>query len=92
MLRGDGLAALLPFFIGRVFVVAANFNLTTNKWVLGDFTYDGITNIADFSLVAANFNITLPSDLPRTDIPEAGALSALACVALLRRARFNWRD
>lgn len=73
-------------------IVAANFNLTTNKWVLGDFNYDGITNIADFSLVAANFNITLLSDLPRTDIPEAGAFSAIACMALFRRARLIGRE
>jgi len=53
--------------------LAAKFN-QAGGWTDGDSNYDGQVGIGDFSLLASNFNRTLPGDLPRALAPVAGTI------------------
>lgn len=77
--------------IGDFASLAANFNAVGSSWFRGDYNYDGTTNIADFALLAGNFNQSL-SDLPRTAIPEPGAVAMLGAVMVLIRRRGGARS
>lgn len=66
--------------------LAANFN-TAAGWAGGDSNYDLLVNLTDFALLASNFNRSLPSEPPRSTVPEPTGLlvSAGAGLAILRR-------
>lgn len=67
--------------------LASNFNGTNKVWFNGDFNYDGTTNISDFAVLAANFNRTLPSDLPRQNVPEPAGIAVILVSAMILRSR-----
>jgi len=68
--------------------LAANFG-NPGRWATGDFNYDGTVNLDDFTALAANFGTSVPSDAPRSSVPEPGMLSVLglAAAGLMGRRR-----
>jgi hypothetical protein len=65
-------------------VLAANFN-QTSRWSLGDFNYSGTTEIGDFALLASSFNRSIPTSIPRANVPEPAVTALLAMATVLRR-------
>src|SRR5256885_6018102 len=67
--------------------LASNFGVTTGElWNQGDFNYDGMTNTADFTALASNFNQrALPSSALGTLVPEPSI--CFLCMALCSTKR-----
>src|SRR5207244_2475054 len=53
-------------------VVATNYGASGQSWINGDFNYDGVVDSADFTMLASNFNVSLPAAaVPRPAAPAA---------------------